>query len=311
MKQPSLRDRWENLAVVGGLGLVLWVVYAPLARWLTHAAATHEQLATGGILVLIATAVSFREIRDSLRMQWRVCTAGIVLLVAGAFMSLAARLVPAAAVPLMLLSFALSLSALISFVYGMTGIRVFLPPLAAVVVLGIMAAAVPRLDWPLRAIAAQYAGHALGRLGVPVQVDLVSHRPPALLLVVKDRVFEVAGECNGFGLLTSLLVFAAILMFRYRLRWFRKAGLLALAAPLAIFANAGRIIGICLIATHASLPYPLIHEGVGALVFLAAMAAFWAVARQAEEPGETILPASPRGADAAGPDADPGGTQTP
>jgi exosortase/archaeosortase family protein len=96
----------------------------------------------------------------------------------------------------------------------------------------------------------------------------------------------VAAECNGFGLLTSSVLVAAVLGFLYRLDGLGKAGLLLLAVPMAILFNTLRIVGICLAATHVALPYDLVHEGIGAVFYAAALGLLWllAASRAGPEP---------------------------
>ena len=92
-------------------------------------------------------------------------------------------------------------------------------------------------------------------LGSPAQrrevLALEQGQPPQLLLYVKDRIFVVATECNGFGLLTSALIMATILVFQYRLPWVEKLSLWAMSVPIAISFNFLRIVSICALARSA------------------------------------------------------------
>jgi len=99
-----------------------------------------------------------------------------------------------------------------------------------------------------------------------------------LALAVGKQVFVVATECNGFGLLTSALLVATILMFRYRLAWLDKLGLLALAIPIAIGSNFLRIVSICLVAPRTALPYGLVHEVLGVLFYYLGLGLIWLIA---------------------------------
>ena len=155
-----------------------------------------------------------------------------------------------------------------------------LPAMAGILLLGILATVVPTLDWPLRSIAAKGSAEMLGRLGMNVKVALQAGRPPQLLLFAPGRVFVVAAECNGFGLLTSSLLAAAILGFYYRIGWLDKLLFFLLAVPWAILTNTLRIVGICLAATHLPLPYGLIHEGVGVLFYGVSLWALWSLDRR-------------------------------
>jgi len=54
-----------------------------------------------------------------------------------------------------------------SFLFGGVGARQFLPALGAFFVFGLLAGLVPTLDWPLRAMAARYAGGLLVTMARP------------------------------------------------------------------------------------------------------------------------------------------------
>ena len=127
-------------------------------------------------------------------------------------------------------------------------------------------------------MAARYSAGILAQLGVPVQLALVPQRPPELLLEVRQRVFSVASECSGFGLLTSSLLVAAVLAVRRPMSWGRRAGLLGFSALAAIVFNMLRIVGISLMTVHTGLPYSWIHEGLGTLLYLAGLGLIWWVA---------------------------------
>jgi exosortase/archaeosortase family protein len=112
----------------------------------------------------------------------------------------------------------------------------------------------------------------------PVQLGLVPGKPAELILQVSGQTFVVATECNGFGLLTSALLLATILAFQERLPWLSKLGLLTLAGVIAIVANFLRIVVISLLAPRLPVPYQLLHEVVGLVLYLAGLALVWRVA---------------------------------
>lgn len=273
-----------NVLIVLALGGLLASVYAPLLLWLGRAAISLEQLHNGGLIVLFALIVSLRRAILAGAFRPEGNTLGIVLVGTGLVTLYLIRALPALALPIALLSFCLAFAGLASFLFGTAGVRALLPAIAGILLLGILAGAAPWLDWPLRAVGAKYSAALLEYLGVDVAVALKPGSPPELLLAVKDRVFIVAAECNGFGLITSSLLVAAILGFHYRLPWTAKLGLFLFALPLALLFNALRIVGISLAAVHLPLPYMLIHEGVGLLFYGAALLLPWRLASWRAEP---------------------------
>lgn len=280
------RDPQVSILPVLGLCLLLVLSFWPLALWLGRSALAQQQLNTGGIMVLISIAVCLRGAWPRLRVRPNLNNLGLAMLPASfACLWLAGR-VQAVALPLVVFGFCAALAAMISFFFGEVGVRTFLPALSAIFVLGLLVGLSPALDWPLRGTATSYASNLLARLGFAVQAGLVRGKPPVLQLWVDEKLYLVASECNGFGLLSSSLVLAAILAFSFRLPWFRKLGLLAFAAPTAIIFNMLRIVSICITVPRVDFPYTVIHEGLGITFYAAGLGLVWWVAEQAARPTE-------------------------
>ena len=277
---PRGADAAINLLIVLALGVVLASIYAPLLHWLSRATISLEQLHNGGLIVLFALILSLRRAVRTWRVAPQVTPLGLALIGTGIACLFLVKGMPGLAIPLALLSFCLSFAGVSAFLFGAAGIRAMLPAMAGILLLGILAAVVPTLDWPLRAIAARGSASLLSKLGMNVKVALYAGRPPQLLLAAPGRIFVVAAECNGFGLLTSSLLAGAILGFHYRLRWLDKLLLMLLTVPLAILSNTLRIVGICLAAMHLPLPYTLVHEGIGVLSYAVTLWSLWWLAQR-------------------------------
>ena len=132
----------------------------------------------------------------------------------------------------------------------------------------------PYADWPLRLLAGKTAVWFFGIFGDPVQLGLAGD-PPRLVLVNGGRPFEVATECNGFGIISGCILLALLLVFSRRLRVVDKVIVLALAPMLGLFSNAARISLIVLLAPAAGKNYQVMHETVGILLFFGTLAALW------------------------------------
>ncbi|MFW6124510.1 MAG: exosortase/archaeosortase family protein [Pirellulales bacterium] len=280
------RDHLVNVAIVVGLGLVLAVVYAPLLLWLGRTTLQASQLHNGGLIVLFALVIGLRKLIRHRSVAAEFSPLGLGLIIAGLACLYLLKLLPGLAPLLAMTSFCLSFAGVTAFLFGRQGVKALLPAIVGVLLLGVLAGLAPQLDWPLRGLAANYSAAVLDRLGMNVAIEWLPGQPPRLSLVVGNQPFVVAAECNGFGLLTSSLLAAAVLGFYYDLKGRERVGLLLLAAPLAIAFNALRIVGITLTATYLPLPYTLIHEGVGLLFYAAALLILWWLARRrAEEEG--------------------------
>jgi exosortase/archaeosortase family protein len=273
--------RFVSLVLILGIGVCLALMYAPLLGWLARASLAITQLSTGALLVIVAAIVCLQDSVRELRFEPRVNGSGLALLALG-FMSLwLARHLPVAVLPVAMFSFCCSFAAVVAFIFGGAGVRQFLPALGGFFVFGVLVGLFPALDWPLRALAARHAGSVLAWLGAPVQIAVEPGRPAELVLDVAGRLYRVATECNGFGLLTSSLLLATILAFQERLAWVKKLGLFALAAPMALVCNFLRIVSICLVAPRVSWSYQFVHEALGTIFYMTGLALVWLAARRA------------------------------
>jgi exosortase len=275
---PPVRP--TSVLMVVAISVLIGLLYLPLLHWLGSTTIHTQQLFNGALLVVIALAICVRDAVYDLRPAPQISNQGIGL-VALAFgcLWLGTRW-HAWLLPLVVLSACLAFAGVVSFLFGSSGARQFLPALAAFFVFGVLAGLVPTLDWPLRAMAARYAGGLLVTMGSPVKIALEQGQPPQLLLYVKDRIFVVATECNGFGLLTSALIVATILAFQNRLPWMEKLLLWAVSIPIAITFNFLRIVSICLVAPRTTLPYGFVHETLGLVFYFLGLGLIWKVARR-------------------------------
>jgi exosortase len=275
---PPVRP--TSVLMVVAISVLIGLLYLPLLHWLGSTTIHTQQLFNGALLVVIALAICVRDAVYDLRPAPQISNQGMGL-VALAFgcLWLGTRW-HAGVLPLVVLSACLAFAGVVSFLFGSSGARQFLPALAAFFVFGVLAGLVPTLDWPLRAMAARYAGTLLAAMGSSVKIGLEQGQPPQLILDVKGHAFVVATECNGFGLLTSALIVATILAFQNRLPWVEKLSLLAVSVPIAIGFNFLRIVSICLVAPRTTLPYGFVHETLGLVFYFMGLGLIWKLGRR-------------------------------
>ncbi len=146
-----------------------------------------------------------------------------------------------------------------------TGAVIFCLFLSALVVRG--------LDWPLRVLAGQLSLESLRILGFVSELALRTGGgiPPAILLKVNGRFYEVAAECNGFGLLTGCLITAIFFCVYWRVGILTTILIPALALICGIIFNALRITAICAVAPNFESHYNEVHEIIGVLMFWVAL----------------------------------------
>ena len=285
---PVTRVPPAGLWMVLVIGVLIGLLYVPLLHWLASRTLHTQQLVNGAALVVFALGICVRDAVDKLRFTVQIGNLGISLIaLALVCLWLAARW-RFWTLPLVLLSACLAFAGIVSFLLGKVGVRQFLPAVSAFFVFGVLVGLVPRLDWPLRAMSARYAGGWLAAFGVPVKLALANGQPPQLLLSVQGQLFVVATECNGFGLLTSSLIVATTLAFLHRLPWLEKLSLWAVSIPIAVVCNFLRIASICLVAPRTSLPYGFVHETLGLVFYFLGLGLIWKIAERYN------LPASAR-----------------
>ncbi len=282
--------QWILIGLLGVMGLLLLLIYAPLLVWMERMAVSRAQLGTGAVLVVFTLAISVWNRLDWKRIKPNLNPDGVgYLALAFVCLWLAARW-RWLQFPLVLISFALTLTGFLTFLFGSLSVRWFLPAIGGLLAFGLLAALFPALDWPLRAVAAQWSAQVLSWFDVKVALLLYAAQPPALVLHLNHQGFLVATECNGFGLLTSSVILASILALQPGLRWTRRAAVVGVAVPLALLCNALRIVSIALTAVHTHWPYEMIHEGLGTVFYLAGLFLVWRVgARPTPAPPARVL----------------------
>lgn len=262
--------------------------------WLADATLTHDQVAHAAVVLLFGLVFLLRErpnaqplaLRFSCRTTEVFTGACLAAGLAGLFNQ------PAA----MVLALGLMAGAVLLFVFGDSVLRASLGFGLAFSGFTFLSVFFPFADWPLRLFAGRTAKWFLGLLGRPVELGLAG-QPARLILVNGSHPFEVASECNGFGIISGCILLAVLLVFSRRLRILDKLLVLVLAPLLGLFSNALRIFLIVLIAPSVGDHYALLHESVGIALFLGTLIGLWWLVaglpdRSACEPSQMKSPIS-------------------
>ncbi len=191
--------------------------------------------------------------------------------------------------PFAILGLCLNVGALLSFCFGRNGVKAFYPALAGFGVIVIMLVLVPQVDELLRVLAGRASAWVLPFFGIRTEY-LVQHAPFQVFLVAEKGagVFNVATECNGVGILMSTMVLSLILTLKRHVPFYGVFPLLVASMVIGLGFNIIRIVAIASTALRTDLPYPFIHEGIGAGVYFLALLAVWAVNSR----GAKLLPNS-------------------
>jgi exosortase/archaeosortase family protein len=165
---------------------------------------------------------------------------------------------------LILLSLSLVLTSFLIWLFGSKRSRLIFSVMGAFTFFSGFALVLPMLDWPLRNVAGQCATFGLNALGNQASLGLLESNDPMLILFSSGKPFHVAAECNGFGIITSALLMAAILILYFKSKWHLKLIGLLSALFIGLFFNSLRIVVIVLIAPRIpDNQYLLMHEIVG------------------------------------------------
>lgn len=257
-----------SIAAWAGASLLFWKAL----RWIAGTALAREQIAHAAIVLLFGLIFLLRERQDASplalrfgqRAAWFHASACLAAVFAGLFHQ-----------PLLMLcALGFLAGAVLLFVFGDSVLRLASGFGLAFSGFTFLSVLFPLADWPLRLLAGRTAMWFLGILGRPVQLGLAGD-PVRLILVDGGKPFEVAPECNGFGIISGCILLALLLVFSRRLRLADKLLVLALAPLLGLFSNAVRIFLIVLLAPMAGSNYNLMHEAVGIVLFFGTLTGLW------------------------------------
>ncbi len=259
---------WWQLAVVGlFLALCYYDVIAALVRdWWVDPDASH------GFIVPLFSAYLLWQRRDTLentplRPSWLgllITAAGLSILIVG---NLGAELF------LSRTSFVLVLGGLVIHFCGWEYFRKVLFPWAFLFFMIPPPAIIfNQITFSLQLLASQLAKSSLSAIGVPVLLEGNILRLPVMPL-------EVAEACSGIRSLISLGVVAIIYGYLLEQSTLIRIALAIAAVPLAVAANAGRIVGTGLLVEywdpHKALGF--FHTFSGWVVFMIAVALLMAL----------------------------------
>lgn len=268
------RPAWQGEDILFLLVILAVTVtaYAPLVEGVIQLSSRTTQALNAFLLLGFAFADGLATVRKTNRFFPFINPHGLVLF---SLSCLALILASAASLwPLAVLGLCLNLGALISFSFGRRGVVPFYPVLAGLGTAVAMLVFVPQWDESLRIVVAHGSSWLLSL--VDIQTDVVVRSSPFQIVLVAEKgvgVFDVATECNGFGIILSSVVLTVILALRRRLRWGVMAGLTLLAFALGFVFNGVRIAVIVMTTLRSDLDYGLIHEGLGTGVYILALTA--------------------------------------
>jgi len=276
MEVPPPYGRHPGMRSKAIPALLAWALAALLfgrsLAWLATAAAVREQVSHAAIVLGFGLVFLLRDRPGgnplALRFGRRAC--GFY-----AAACLCAALAAALDQPLLMVAgLGLLAGSILLFVLGEDVLRPAIGFALAFAGFTMISILFPLADWPLRVAAGRSAAWFLSLLGSPGQLGFAGE-PARLILVHAGRPFEVASECNGFGMISGCLLLALLLVFSRRLRVLDKLVVILLAPILGLVSNAVRILAIVLLAPAAGEHYLAMHEAVGIALFFGTLGFLW------------------------------------
>ena len=258
------------------LGIASILAFAPLMVWLYDAASKESQILHAFIVLGFAGVMLTLDQREKVRLQPIM---GRPVLFAVALSTL-----------FLLTGFILKISvlypiALTAMIFAW--LHIFLgnsfPRIAygwtlAFCVFLLLVIVFPTIDWPLRMLAGHNADWIFKNLGVETKLGLfedTTSNTIKLIFVVDGRPFEVAPECNGFGVMGSAVLLASLLAVARGSRVITACLTVAGALLLGYLANTLRIVIILILAPLVGEHYFVMHEIVGTVTFLGTLILIW------------------------------------
>lgn len=259
---PPSAPRWDVGRVLAGF-LILCTVAAfwPVTQWLVREVAASAQIRQSFVLLGAAAGLVAWQHAHEWRLHLDVGNRALILL-ALAYACMAAAW--GFGISLFVLpAFALGLAGCLHIAVGEEAWRFVRPLCIGFVACLVIILLFPLLDWPLRQMAGVNAAHILHKLGFTPELAVLLKPEPKLILNTGKNLFEVATECNGFGLITSGAVLALLAGGIAQRRAYAFLWLVPSALVLGFLFNLLRILVICLLAPSFPGHYHALHETAG------------------------------------------------
>ena len=265
----------------------LFITFGPFVQWLLH---THQdQSRILNALIILVVAILFlirfnrlevkeplvfdREARNSLTLGFLALALSFVI----RFAPVTPILQNLSIIITTTIAFCVAIHSLIIYLFSNGIRRISITACGTFSVFIIISSLMDTLDWPLRALAGKWSGYLLNSIGKTAELSVHSepNSDPVLLLIVENNPFQVAAECNGFGVILSSLLLALMLGIYYKLKPLNLAVNITAALFLGFVFNIIRIFCIILLAPNMMAYYDIMHETVGFITFWGCLIAVW------------------------------------
>jgi exosortase/archaeosortase family protein len=257
------------LLLLAATGVLFW----PASWWIAQQTLAHEQLRQSLFLLGFAAVVMWLDHRRTLRPVIEVSRPGLLMLLVAFLLMGAGLLFPYPFLPL--LALALALGAFVHVLFGNQGFSLSLPWMVGFATFLLFVLFFHFLDWPLREMAGLHSAQILVLFGQEVELRTLPQPGGLLLLSVNQHLFEVAAECNGFGLISTSAILSLLLVLSRPMPLFWKLSYVGVGIFIGFSFNILRILGIVTLAPFLPDHYDLMHEIVGLVALFGGLALLW------------------------------------
>ncbi len=223
--------------------LLLALLYPPTFVWLVNLWLTDPYYSHGFLIVIISGVIAWRNlVKYNKGYEIEPESYGIYLFAFGLFLYAIGyiKVFPF----LTAISFLFTASGLILYLYGKLLMRALLFPIAFLIfAIPLPVELLSKVAYQMQSLSASYAASIIALMGIPVErLGAEIH--------LQNASFIVGAPCSGMNSLISLLALVTIFVYILKCPLYKKATLLLVSVPIAIFANILRIVSLLLIAEN-------------------------------------------------------------
>ena len=223
--------------------LLLSLLYLPTFVWLVNLWLTDPYYSHGFLIVIISGVIAWRNlVKYNNGYEIEPESYGIYLFAFGLFLYAIGyiKVFPF----LTAISFLFTASGLILYLYGKLLMRALLFPIAFLIfAIPLPVELLSKVAYQMQSLSASYAASIIALMGIPVErLGAEIH--------LQNASFIVGAPCSGMNSLISLLALVTIFVYILKCPLYKKATLLLVSVPIAIFANILRIVSLLLIAEN-------------------------------------------------------------
>lgn len=271
--------------VIAIMAVVTLVTFYPLAQWLVAYTGSHSQLMHSFIILAFAGFALMYERKEKIQLSIgnnRPATIGFALTYVFIGLSIFTE------VSLFYLpALVTAIYAWCHFLFGAHYNRIITALLISFSMFLGLVIVFPTLDWPLRIAAGKIASAIFEAVGAHTELFFAQSSAVGsqlkLIVNIAGRPFEVAPECNGFGVMSASSLLAILLSVYARAGILRGISFVAVSILFAFATNAIRILIIVYLAQFVWDHYFLMHEIVGISTFWGTLILIWIYGTKLEQ----------------------------